>query len=80
MELVYKCKAVGNRKLTYQWCKDGIDLQTKNDGTLVLKPVKLQDFGFYKCVASFEDSPSVCVESLAELNVRPRDGTSKYVI
>jgi len=37
----------------------------------------LRDFGWYKCVASCEDSPSVKEESLsAELDVIPCFGTS----
>ena len=80
MELAFKCKARGNSKLTHQWYKDGILLQGKNEGTLVHKSVTLRDFGWYKCVASCEDSSSDRVESsLVELNVTPRDGRSKYV-
>jgi len=80
VKLVFKCKARGNSKLTYQWYKDGVVLQGKKEGTLVLKSVTLRDFGFYKCVASCEDSSSVRVESFsAELDVIPLDGTSKYV-
>ena len=77
MELVFKCKARGNSKLTYQWYKDGAELQGKDEGTLVLKSVTLPDFGWYNCVAS---CPSDRVESsLAELNVTPHDGRSTYV-
>ncbi|XP_020604602.1 uncharacterized protein LOC110043488 isoform X2 [Orbicella faveolata] len=77
VKLVFKCKARGNSKLTYQWYKDGVVLQGKKEGTLVLKSVTLRDFGFYKCVASCEDSSSVRVESFsAELDVIPLDGTT----
>ena len=55
-------------------------LQGEDEGTLVLKSVKLLDFGWYKCVASCEDPHNLSVESsLAEVDVVPRDGTSKYV-
>ena len=77
---MFKCKPPGNSKLSYQWSKDDTKLQGEDEGTLVLKYVTLYDFGYYKCVASLKDSPSVSVESsLAELDVTPRDGTSKYV-
>lgn len=80
MELVFSCKARGNSKLSYQWFKDGTELPGKNESTLLLKSVTLPDFGCYKCVASCKDNPSDVVESSpAELDVTPRDGTSKYV-
>jgi len=79
VELVFKCKARGSKRLTYQWYKDDTLLQGKNEGTLVLKTV-LPDFGWYKCVASCKDNSSIRVESSpAELDVIPRDGKSKYV-
>ena len=78
VELVFKCKAQGNRKLTYQWNKDGTDLKGKNEGTLVLKSVTLPDFGWYKCLASCKDSSHSVESALAELDVIPRNGTSKY--
>ena len=80
VELVFKCKARGNSKLTYQWYKDGTELEGKDEGTLAFKSVTLPDFGWYKCVASCKDSPRDSMESsLAELSVAPRDGTSEYV-
>ncbi|XP_020605225.1 uncharacterized protein LOC110044046 [Orbicella faveolata] len=76
VELVFKCEARGNSKLTYQWYKDGTVLQGEDEGTLVFKSVTLFDFGWYKCVASCEDSSSLNVKSSpAELDVVPRDGT-----
>ena len=80
VELVFRCKARGNSKLTHQWYKDGQMLQRGLESTLVLNSVTLLDFGWYKCVASCKDSSSLSLESsLAELNVVPRDGTSKYM-
>jgi len=78
---VFNCKARGNRKLAYQWYKDGTVLQGEDEGTFVIKSATLLDFGWYKCVARCEDSFSLGVKSsLTELDVVPRDGTSKYVI
>jgi len=78
VELVFKCKAQGSKRLTYQWYKDDAMLQGKNEGTLVLKTVTLADFGWYKCVASGKDDSSITVESSpAELDVIPCDGRSK---
>jgi len=80
VELVFKCQAQGDSKLAYQWYKDGTVLQGKDEGTLVIKSATLLDFGWYKCVASCEDNFSLSVKSsLAELDVKPRYGTSKYV-
>ena len=78
VELVFKCKAQDNRKLFYQWFKDGTELHGKNQSVLVIKSVTLSVFGCYKCRASCKDSPSEVVESSpAELKVAPRDGTSE---
>ena len=78
MELVFKCITRENSKLSYQWYKDGTELQGKDESLLVHKSVTLPDFGWYKCVAICEDSDN-SVESLSvELDVIPRDETSKY--
>ena len=75
VELVFKCKARENSKLTYQWYKDGKMLQGGNEDTLVLKSVRMLDFGWYMCVASCKDGSSLRLESSpAELDVTPRDG------
>ena len=81
MEFVFKCKARDvNRKLIYQWFKDGTELPEKNEATLQLKSVTLSDFGCYKCHVSCKDSPSDVVESCpAELDVTPHDGASEYL-
>ena len=77
VELVFRCKARGNSKLTHQWYKDGQMLQRGLESTLVLNSVTLLDFGWYKCVASCKDSSSLSLESsLAELEVTPREGRS----
>ena len=81
VELVFKCKARGNSELTYQWFNYCRELPGRNASTLSLKHVKLRDFGRYRCVARCKDSSSFSVDSSpAELDVTPRDGTSKYVI
>ena len=78
VELVFKCKARDNSKLFYQWLKDGTELHGKNQSVLVIKSVTLSDFGCYTCRASCKDNPSHVVKSSpADLDVTPRDGTSK---
>ncbi|KAL9971604.1 hypothetical protein ACROYT_G017788 [Oculina patagonica] len=80
VELVFKCKSRDNSKLFYQWFKDDTELQGKNESILLLKSVALPEFGCYKCRVSCKDCPSEVVESShAELDVTPRDGTSKYL-
>ena len=78
VELVFKCAARGNGKLTYQWYKDGAELKGKDEGSLVFKSVALPDFGWYKCVAVCKDSRDSVESLLVELDVLPGDGTSKY--
>jgi len=63
VELVFKRKARGKSKLTYQWFKDRTVLQGEDEGKLVFKSVTLLDFGWYMCVASCKDSSSLSVES-----------------
>ena len=78
MELVFKCIARENSKLSYQWYKDGTELQGKDESTLVHKSVTLPDFGWYKCVAICKDSDNSVQSLPVELDVTPRDETSKY--
>lgn len=75
---MFKCIARENSKLSYQWYKDGTKLQGKDESTLVHKSVTLLDFGWYKCVAICKDSDNSVESVLVELDVTPRDETSKY--
>lgn len=74
----FKCKVHGKKKVSYQWLKEGTEMQGQNGSSLVLDPVKLRDFGCYACKVKGADG-SDCVESSpATLDVTPRDGMSKY--
>ena len=63
----------------YQWYKDEQELQGEDNSTLILDPLKVQDFGFYKCeVRRGKRYDSNCVESnVVELDVRPAEGKSE---
>lgn len=73
----YQCKVRGSQQVFYQWFKDGQELQGQNMSTLTLDPLRMQDFGFYKCQVRIG---SICVASkVVELNVTPARGKSKLI-
>ena len=71
-----KCKMSGETEAGYQWFKDDTKIQDQINPSLVLYPVKVEDFGKYKCEVKYDDGDSVrCVTSLpAELDIIPSDG------
>ena len=67
-------------KYSYQWLKDGAELEGKCDATLILDNVELHEFGWYKCrVCSRENFGINCESSRAWLDVVPKvqNATSK---
>ena len=59
----------------YQWYKDGVAMDGKNETVLVLDPVELRDFGSYVCHVSFKDSYDEGEETnTAILDVIPKPG------
>lgn len=59
----------------YQWYKDGVAMDEKNETVLVLDPVELRDFGSYMCHVSFKDSYDDGEETnTARLDVIPQPG------
>ena len=71
----------GCQQLFYQWLKDEHELQGENNSTLILDPLKVQDFGFYKCeVRNGKRDDSSCVASeIVELDVTPAEGKSELI-
>ena len=65
----------------YRWFKDEQELQGEANSTLILDPLKVQDFGSYRCeVRSVKRDDSSCVESaVVELDVRPAEGKSELI-
>ena len=63
----------------YLWYKDGQELQGQDNSSLILDPLKVQDFGVYKCEArSGKRYDSSYVESnVVELDVTPAEGKSE---
>ncbi|XP_068720298.1 uncharacterized protein [Montipora capricornis] len=73
-----KCIVKGGTKVTYQWFKDGEELPEEKSSSLILHPLKVQNFGFYKCDvrscdAGQHNSPYI-TSNVAELDVAPSAG------
>ena len=77
-KVVFRCEARGKDKVTYQWLKDGIKLQGQTNSSLVFDSVKPRDFGCYCCEVRCSYGPVKVLSGLAELDVLPREGMSKY--
>ena len=79
----FRCEARGKRKITYQWLKDGLKLPGQTNSSLVFDSVKPRDFGCYSCEVRCSDGqnksePVKLLSRVAELDVLPREGMSKY--
>lgn len=59
--------------MSYQWFKDGEEMQGQYSSTIVLDCVELRDFGCYECQVSFANGDYIASFS-GELDVFPRDG------
>ena len=75
----FECNISGETEVRYQWFKDDSTIQGQRNPSLVLDPVKVKDFGNYKCEVKYDDGDSEKrVTSLpAELDVIPSDGMSE---
>ena len=75
----FECNISGETEVRYQWFKDDSKIQGQRNSSLVLDPVKVEDFGNYKCEVKYDDGDSEKrVTSLpAELDVIPSDGMSE---
>ena len=75
----FQCTVRGGQQVFYRWYKDQQELQGEDNSTLILDPVKVQDFGSYKCeVRSGKRYDSSCVESnVVDLDVTPAEGKSE---
>lgn len=72
----FKCNVQGNKKVFYEWVKDGTEMQGQNSSSLVLGCVEMRDFGRYTCRVC--DPNADCIKSsTAVLDVAPRDGMGK---
>ena len=78
----FKCKVRECvQQVFYQWYKDGQELHGEENSSLILNPLKVKDFGFYKCeVRSDKRDDSICGASqVEELDVTPAEGTSELI-
>lgn len=70
-----KCEVQSGTQVSYQWYKDDQELQGKTSDTLVLEPVRMKDFGCYRCLVTRLCDTRVEVKSKrADLNVIPPHG------
>ncbi|XP_044176517.1 uncharacterized protein LOC114972098 isoform X1 [Acropora millepora] len=74
----FRCKVNGCQQVLYRWFKDEQELPGGNNSTLILDPLKMQDFGSYRCEVRSDKRDDVrCVESdVVELDVTPAEGKS----
>ncbi|XP_074620698.1 uncharacterized protein LOC141879336 isoform X2 [Acropora palmata] len=77
----FQCTVRGCQQdlMFYWWFKDEQELQGEANSTLILDPLKVQDFGSYRCEVSRSNKrdDSSCVESdVVELDVTPAEGKS----
>ena len=77
----FQCTVRGCQQVLYRWYKDEQELQGEDNATLILDPLKVQDFGFYKCeVRSGKRYDSSWVESnVIGLDVTPANGKSELI-
>ena len=78
-QVKFECNISGETEVRYQWFKDDSTIQGQRNSCLVLDPVKVKDFGNYKCEVKYDDGDGEkCMTSLpAELDVIPSDGMSE---
>ena len=50
--VTFFCFVDGSDPISYQWFKDGTDLQGENDYLLGLDPILYNDYGVYHCVVN----------------------------
>ena len=82
MEL--KCIVKGGTKVIYQWFKDGEELPEEKSSSLIHDPLKVQDFGIYKCELRSCDAgqhnSSFITSNEAELDVAASAGRGELII
>ena len=72
----FRCVVNGCQQVLYRWFKDEQELPGGNNSTLILDPLKMQDFGVYRC----EVKSGKRVEStVVELDVTPAEGESELI-
>ena len=77
----FHCTVRGCQQVLYRWFKDGQELQGKDSSTLILDPLKVQDYGFYNCKVRIDkhDDSSCVASEVVELDVTPAEGKSELI-
>ena len=78
----FRCVVNGCQQVLYRWFQDEQELPGENSSTLILDPLKIQDFGSYRCKVRSDKRDDVrWVESwnVVELDVTPAEGESELI-
>ena len=77
----FRCEVNGCQQVLYRWFQDEQELPGENNSTLILDPLKMQDFGSYRCEVRSDKRDDVsCVKSdVVELDVTPAEGKSELI-
>ena len=67
--------------MLYRWFKDEQELPGGNNSTLILDPLKMQDFGSYRCKVRSDkrDDVPFVPSNVVELDVTPAEGESELI-
>ncbi|XP_074620415.1 uncharacterized protein LOC141879166 isoform X3 [Acropora palmata] len=74
----FRCDVNGCQQVLYRWFKDEQELPGGNNSTLILDPLKMQDFGSYRCKVRSDkrDDVPFVPSNVVELDVTPAEGES----
>ena len=50
--VMFACFVGGSDPISFQWFKDGTELQGENNSSFELNPVLYNDYGVYQCVVN----------------------------
>nr|XP_058968437.1 uncharacterized protein LOC131794885 [Pocillopora verrucosa] len=77
-KVVFELKVQEQDRYSYQWLKDGAELEGKCDATLILDNVELREFGWYSCLVCSQENFGInCESSRAWLDVVPSQNGTK---
>ena len=77
----FRCDVNGCQQVLYRWFKDEQELPGGNNSTLILDPLKMQDFGSYRCKVRSDkrDDVPFVPSNVVELDVTPAEGESELI-
>jgi len=77
----FRCTVRGYQQVFYRLFKDEQELHGKDNSSLILDSLKMQDFGSYRCEVRSDKRDDVrCMKSdMIELDVTPTEGKSELI-